>query len=219
MPELVTIPISFFEASFNFREHNPLLWLDRAKVVQALFTALKPWKVDIDNVEIINTGKTSEQGLKFKLPEKRITFFFGATLCKFSKDNADWATAEETIEVMNVAVSTLVESGKVEIATIETAVSLHLQMKAATPFIKILSPFIPPKLASLEDGDVRAMACILKWEKRRVYIDGSAQVANAIYLRFEREFEGQSNYAEIAKQILADEQAIFTVLDVAEDNQ
>ena len=217
MPELVSIPISFFEATFNYKEPNVMLWLERATVVQALFTALKPWHIAVDNVEIITTGKPSEQGLKFKLPQKQIAFFFSATLCKFSKDNADWESAEETINIMDVAFSTLARSGKVEAATIETVIALHLQPKALS-FMKILGPFVPTQLAAL-DKEVKTMASITKWDKRKVILDGSGQLANGIFLRFEREFDAKATYQQIAEQLRADEEALFALLDVKEDRQ
>ena len=192
-----------------------MLWLDRATVVQALFTALKPWHIDVDNVEIITTGKPSEQGLKFKLPEKQIAFFFSPTLCRFSKDNADWESAEETITIMDAAFAALARSGKIEAAKIETIIALHLQPKAL-PFMKILGRFVPPQLAAL-DGDVKTMASIAKWDKRKVIIDGSGQIANGMFLRFEREFDGTAAYQQIAEQLRADEEALFAMLDVKED--
>ncbi|MGA2425166.1 MAG: hypothetical protein ABSG07_14280 [Terriglobales bacterium] len=215
MPELISIPLSFFEATFPYKEPNVRLWLDRATVVQDLFTALKPWHIDVDNVEIITTGKPSEQGLKFKLPEKQIAFFFSPTLCRFSKDNADWESAEETIAIMDVAFSTLARSGKIEAAKIETVIALHMQPKAL-PFMKILGQFVPAQLAAL-DGEVKTMASIVKWDKRKVIIDGSAQIANALFLRFEREFDGTAAYQQIAEQLRADEEALFAMLDVKED--
>lgn len=171
--------------------------------------------IDVDDVEIITTGKPSEQGLKFKLPQNKIAFFFGAALCRFSKDNADWASAEETIKVMDVALSTVAKSGKIEIATIETVIALHMQPKTL-PFMKILGPFIPPKFAAME-GEVQTMASILKWKERKVIIDGSGQIANGIFLRFERVFDGTTTYQQISEQLLADEEALFALLDVKED--
>lgn len=217
MSELISIPISFFEATFIYKEPNVGLWLDRANVVQALFEALKSWQIDVDNIEVITTGKPSEQGIKFKLPQKQIAFFFGPTLCKFSKDNADWASAEETIVVMDRAVSALTKSGNVEVANIEAVIALHMQPKTL-PFMRILAPFIPDPLIRLGE-DVRTMANIVKWDKRRVIVDGSGQLANGIFLRFEREFDGSVTYQQMAEQLRADEEALFAVLDVKEDQQ
>jgi len=215
MPELVSIPISFFQATFEYKEPNITLWLDRATVVQSLFTALKPWHIDVDNVEIITTGKPSEQGIKFKLPAKQIAFFFSATLCRFSNDNSDWESAEETITILDAAFSTLARSAKIEAAKIETVIGLHMQPKVL-PFMKILERFIPSQLAAL-DGDVRTIASIVKWDKRKVIIDGSGQLANGVFLRFEREFDGTTAYQQIAEQLRADEEALFAMLDVKED--
>lgn len=215
MPELVSIPISYFEATFKYKEPNVMLWLERANVVQALFRALKPWNIHVDDVEIITVGKPSEQGLKFKLPQKQVIFFFSATLCKFSKDNADWESAEETITIMDASFSTLAKLGKIEAATIETAIALHMQPKAL-PFMKILERFVPAELAAL-DGEVKTMASIIKWDKRKVVIDGSGQLANGLFLRFEREFDGAVSYQQIAEQLRTDEEALFAILDVKEN--
>jgi hypothetical protein len=217
MPEIVVIPISFFEATFDYKETNIMLWLDRAVVVQALFAALKPWNVAVDDVEIITTGKPSEQGLKFKLPQKQASFFFSPTLCRFSKDNADWQSAEDTIAVMAAAYSALANAGKIEAATIKTVIALHMQPKSL-PFMNILRPFVPVSLIAL-DKDVKTMASIVKWDKRKVIIDGSGQLANGIFLRFEHEFDGAATYEEIAKQLRADEEAFFAILDVKEEQQ
>lgn len=215
MPELISIPIASFEATFKYKDTNVMLWLDRANVVQALFTALKPWDVDVDNVEIISVGKPSEQGIRFKLPSKRIAFFFSAAVSSFTKDNADWESAEETITIMDLAFSTLAKSAKIEVATIETVIALHMQPKTL-PFMKILGPFVPPQLATL-NGEIRSMASIIKWDKRKVIIDGSGQVANGVFLRFDREFDGTATYKEIAEQLRADEEVLFAMLGVKED--
>jgi|SRR5579864_8307730 len=215
MPELISIPISYFEVTFNYKEPNVGLWLDRANVVQAIFVALRPWQIAIDNVEVITTGKPSEQGIKFKLPQKQIAFFFGPTLCKFSKDNADWESAEETITILDAAFSGLAESGKISVETIETVIALHIQPKVL-PFMKILEPFVPAKFGAL-DRDIKAIASVVKWEKRKVIIDGSLQLANGIFLRFEREFHGSATYHQIAEQLRADEDALLALLDVKED--
>lgn len=217
MPEIVVIPISFFEATFDYKEPNIMLWLDRAVVVQALFAALKPWNVAVDDIEVITTGKPSEQGLKFKLPQKQVSFFFSPTLCRFSKDNADWRSAEDTIAIMDAAFSTLASAGKIEAATIKTVIALHMQPKTL-PFMDVLRPFVPTQLIALHE-DVKTMASIVKWDKRKVIIDGSGQLANGLFLRFEREFDGTATYEEIARQLRTDEEALFAMLDVKEEQQ
>ncbi len=44
MPELVTIPISFFEVAISYKRPVFQLWIDRAAVLQGIFDALEPWR-------------------------------------------------------------------------------------------------------------------------------------------------------------------------------
>ena len=152
MPETVLTPLSFFEVTIDYQEPNVKLWLDRAVVVQALLTALKPWKISVDNVEIITTGKASEQGLKFKLPEKYAAFFFGPALCKFTKDNASWESAEETIQIWDAAFSALAKTSGVIPASQKTAIALHPSAQN-TPYYRYLAAPDPSTAFSFGKGD------------------------------------------------------------------
>ncbi len=216
MSELISIPMSYFEVIADYEDPNVTLWLDRAAVVQNIFDALKPWSINVDNVEIVTSGLPSEQGIKFKLPEKRASFFFGPASCRFTKDNPVWASAEETITILDTALSTLIRLSGITIKSQRTLIALHFQPKTK-PFFEILKPFVPQQLAALDADPVETMAVVLKWDKRKVTIDGSGQIANGVFLRFEREFNGKTSYEEIANQLKADEDKIFSVLGVEED--
>jgi hypothetical protein len=48
-------------------------------------------------------------------------------------------------------------------------------------------------------------------------LDGSGQLANGLFLRFERDFSGSTTYEEIAHQSRADEEALFAMLGVEEE--
>lgn len=150
MPEKVAIPISFFEYTAEFSRPVLAALMDRAHIVQAVFDALMPWKADIDNLEPITTGKPSEQGVSFKLPEKRVKFFFGAGSCKFTKDDANWAVAEETITILRSALEAFKKTSGAEISLQNTAVMLHLQPQNKT-FLEILKPFLSPAIQSLHN--------------------------------------------------------------------
>ncbi|HZY72178.1 MAG TPA: hypothetical protein VFE22_03615 [Edaphobacter sp.] len=216
MPELITIPIAIVEIAIEYANPSMKLLVDRAKVVDQLFRAFKPWDIKIDDVEVLQEGKPSEQGVKFKLPLQRTSFFFGAAVCKLVRDNAAWDTVEETIEILNAGWKTLVEIGAVEPGTFKTSIAMHLQPKAL-PFIELLRPFAPAPLVTLDSMPIKAIAAVLKWEKRRVTIDGSAQLANGIFLRLEREFEGTTTFVEVAKQLKKDEDQTFTLIGVEEE--
>src|SRR6266851_3834341 len=113
MAELVTIPISIFELAIDYERPQFKFWMDRAPSVQGVFDALSLWEPRIDDVEVITTGKASEQGFTIKLPLKRVSFFFGPASCKFTRENVDWQTAEETMAVLDAAVSALIRSSGV----------------------------------------------------------------------------------------------------------
>lgn len=216
MPEIVTTPISYFEVEMEYAAPDIKMWLDRANVVQAVYAALRPWNITVDDVEIITTGKPSEQGIKFKIPQKLSSFFFGPAYCKFTHDSTSWETAEETIQILDAAFQALVAQTKTTVIKRKTTIVLHVQPKTL-PFFQILAPFVPPKLAALEAAPPTTMATVVKWDKRKLTIDGSAQLANGIFLRFEREFDADASYEDMARRLHADETEIFKTLDIQEE--
>jgi hypothetical protein len=216
MPELVTIPISFFELVVDYIRPDLNLLADRAPIVQGIFDVLKPWNLSVDDVEPITTGKISEQGVTFKLPLKRVLFFFGAASCRFTRDAVDWDSAEETLAILDAVLSALVQLSSVAMVTKKTAVGVHIQPRTMS-FMEILNPFLAPQLAALESEPVKTMATVAKWGKRKVTLDGSGSLANGVFLKFEREFESATTYQEIAEQLRRDEEELFRILGVEED--
>ena len=192
MAEIVTIPISIFELGVNFERPDFRLWLDRASVVQGVFDALKPWEPHVDDIESITAGKASEQGFTLKLPLKRVSFFFGPASARFTRENSDWRIVDETIAIIDAASSALIRTSGVAIGAKNTAVSLHIQPKSV-PFVSLLTPFLAPQLAALNAEPVSTIATVAKWENRKVTIDGSGVIANALFLRFEREFSSSAH--------------------------
>jgi hypothetical protein len=61
------------------------------------------------------------------------------------------------------------------------------------------------------------MATVVKWRDRKVTIDGSGILANAIFLRLEREFPSDATYETMAGQLRKDEEDLFGILGVEED--
>jgi hypothetical protein len=216
MAESVTIPVSVLELTLEYESPDFRLWLDRASIVQAVFDALSPWEPRFDDVDAVTTGKPTEQGFAIKLPLKRISFFFGAALCKFTRENVNWEMAEETITVLDAGVSALTRSSRAVIGLINTAVSLHIQPKSV-PFMKLLAPLIAPQVQGLDSEPIITMATVAKWPHRKVTIDGSGLVANAVFLRSEREFLSTAGYNEIAERLRDDQGDLFKLLGLEED--
>lgn len=217
MPEKVTIPIAFFEYTAKYVHPNFQALMDRARIVQGIYDSLGPWQIKVDDIEPITTGKASEQGINFRLPDKKILFFFGAESCKFTKNDANWEAAEDLIKIMKVGLKALRESASVEILNQHASVAMHLQ-PTKLKFVEILRPFLSPAMLRLENAEATAGAAIVRWEKLRVVLDGSAALANAVFLKFEREFERNASLESIATQLRSDEDAILKMLDVEESS-
>jgi hypothetical protein len=216
MPELVTVPISSFEFATNYERPQFKLWMDRVVIVQNVFDALRPWEPRIDDVDAVTVGKVSEQGFTIKLPPKSVSFFFGPASCRFTRENVDWHSADETIAILDAALSTLVKSSGVVLGPKQTAISMHLQL-TSRPFVNLLTPFIPQQLLALDHEPATTMATVVKWRNHKVTIDGSALLANAIFLRLEREFSSDATYETMAVQLRKDEEDLFRILGVEED--
>jgi hypothetical protein len=219
MAELVTIPISTFEITVDYEIPSIHLWADRVQaipVVEALFGAFAPWGITLDDMELVEQGKNSEKGLRYRLPRKKASFFFGPAFCKFIQDAADWRMAEESMAIVQAGVSTIIAIAKVNKGKQRTSLSLHLQPKIGK-FIHILRPFVPPQLENLDPSPVLTLASVVKWGNRSVYIDGSGSIANAVFLKLERDFSAEQDFRTIAEQIHEDERTLFNILGIEED--
>ncbi len=215
MAESVTVPISILDVTIEFVRPNLRLAMTRTDIVEELFDRFCHWDITVDDLEVISEGKPSEQGVKFKIPKRKTTFFFSPSQAHLTWDDANWNTAGETIEILNIGLDVLAKHGKVEVLKYKTAVILHLQPRNA-PFIEILKPFASPALAKIQSTPLTAFATVLRWEGRSVTIDGSAQIANAVYLRFERDFPGSFAIPDLAAEILADEQKLYSIIGIEE---
>ena len=213
MPELITIPSAAFEMVVEYSRPNMKLLVDRAKVVDQLFEKFSAWHIKVDDVDVKNDGKPSEQGVKFNLAAKRTSFMFGAGSCKLVWDDADWGLINQTIDILDAGWKTLEEIGEVKAGAFKTTIILHIQPKTMS-YIDVLRPIAPPSLVALESSSMKAAAAVVKWDRRRITVDGSAQLANGVFIKLEREFESTSSYQDIAKQLLADELQIFELLGV-----
>jgi hypothetical protein len=215
MAELVRIPNSFVELVIAYSRPDIRAFNDRAIMVQSVFDALSAWSPKLDDIEPLSTGKLSEQGFNFKLPLKQVSFFFGPASCRFTRDNADWGMAEETLAILDAGLSAFVEVSHISFGLRTAGIGVHLQ-PSDCPFMKILAPFVPPQLASLEMEPVKTMAVVVRWGKRKITLDGSAVLANAAFLKFEREFEGTDSLEDITRQLRLDEEQLFRILGVEE---
>lgn len=218
MPELVTIPFSTFEITIEYQTPRVDLCWDRRNVMQPIFEAFRQWGIQVDDVEAIDQGKLSDRGLKLRIPRRKASFFFGAAMCRFSQDNANWSMAEETISMISAGLTTLVAAGGVVASTVNAGLTLHLQPRTVS-FIDLLRPFTPLRLKGISDNgdDLRALASVVRFENRAIYLDGSNVIANAVLVKLDRTFPLGTSFEDIVVRLHADQTEIFNILDVEED--
>jgi hypothetical protein len=219
MAELITIPISTFDIVIDYERPSIRLWADRSRaidVLEALFEAFRPWGANLDDIEGLEQGRNSEKGVRYRLPTKKASFFFSGAFCRFTQDDANWAMAQESLAILNAGVSTLMHVAELRKGKQRTSLALHLQSKTGK-FIDILRPLIPLQVRTLETSPVFTVASVVKWGNRSVYIDGSGLIANAAFLKIDRDFTPDQTFEQIAQQIYADEAAMFNILGVEED--
>lgn len=218
MPELVTIPLSSLDISIEYQVPRVDLWWDRRNVVQPMFEAFRPWGIEINDVEAMEQGKLSERGLKLRIPGKKASFFFGPAMCRFSQDDANWSMARETISMVRAGLQTLIAAGSIVPSTIYASLTLHLQPRTLR-FIDLLRPFAPARFEAAGDvaNDLRALASVVRFSDRSIYLDGSGTLANAVLVKLDRTFAHGTQFEDIVEQLHADQVLIFNILDVDED--
>ena len=67
----ITIPISTFDLVISYAKPQIRLMADRVAPVQALLDALGEWHPDLDDMEIIATGKITEQGIRIRFAAQK----------------------------------------------------------------------------------------------------------------------------------------------------
>lgn len=215
MPAEITIPISIFEVTVQYEKPNIRLMADRAGAVQELFSAFAPWNPRLDDMEFITVGKPTEQGVRLKIASQNASFFFGATECKFVKNSAVWAEADQILAILTAALEALHRATGIVYADRTSILSLHLQPKTVQ-FRDILRKFIVPGILALSKEETTAMAIVSRWPKYRITLDGSAALANAIFLQAERQFDATTSFDDMKGMIFQDQQDLFKLLDVVE---
>ena len=193
-----------------------LLLLAVTVVFEEVFTALA-FNFLLANAEIINTGKPVDHKAIFRLPERGISFQFGAEGYRFSKEFLSWATAEDDGQILLAAERALMDGSSAKVASCIAIVGTHIQ-----PLNKsreeILAPFIPqPFKILMQQRQTRSYATHFMFVDGDAVIDFSVGFANGIFLRFSSRFNGHPPLSEILAKVRSDQDALFGILGIEED--
>ena len=217
MPELVKIPSASAEFVARFdRPYLGLLVSDRPKVFEAVMMALLPFDFRLANTEIVSTGKPVEEKLILRIPDRGISFQFGAEEYRFGKDGSSWATAPEDAEIWRAAETALLTESGAKVRSCSVTSAMHLQLLSKTRE-EILAPFISsPFKQLLAEKQAESFGCHIRFADGEVLIDHSLAYANGIFLKFSTRFQGKPSIDDILAGVRGDEEQVFKMLDVHE---
>ncbi|MGO4884672.1 MAG: hypothetical protein ACLP59_28205 [Bryobacteraceae bacterium] len=217
MPDLVKIPMASAEYLARFdRPYVGLIALDRPRIFEAVVAALLPFNFRLTNTELVTAGSLADHKVIFRLPDRGISFQFGAEEYRFGKDGSSWSTAEEDAGVLLAAERALLEGSGAKVESCLATIAMHLQPLAKTRE-EILAPFVPEPLKPLmTNRHAQTFANHLKWADGDVLLDFSLALANGIFLRLSSLFKGQPPLTDILNKVRSDEEVLFGILGIEE---
>ena len=217
MPAAFTIPLCSFDMSFVYDQPVVSFMADPAPLIREVFAAYAPWKPNFDDIQFPNEGKNSDRGVNFKIASQNASLFVGPAHSRFVKETANWAEADLIESLMQAGLSAIRRVAELNFRSQHTVLSMHVQ-PTIVPFRDIIrKALMTERIVALDAEPTNGMAMILKWPSYRVTIDGSAAIANGIYLQLERDFGGQATFDEVKTAIRADQLALYDLLDFKEE--
>jgi hypothetical protein len=217
MPELVKIPLA--SAEYLARFERPCVGFianDRLRAFEAVLAALLPFNLRLANTEIVTTGTPADNKVIFRIPERGISFQFGAEEYRFNTEFSAWSTADEDGQVLLAAERALMEGSRVQVVSCVVTVAMHLQPLTKTRE-ELLAPFVPePFKTFMTQRQARRYGNHLQWADGDVLLDFSVGFANGIFLRFTSQFNGHPPLSEVLAKVRSDQDTLFGILGVEE---
>ena len=217
MSDLVKIPMASVEYVARFdRPYVGLIANERPRVFEAVVSALLPFNFRLANTEIVSTGTMADHKVIFRLPERGITFQFGAEEYRFGKEGSSWISVQEDAQVLLAAERALLDGSGAKVESCSVTLAMHLQPLAKTRE-EILAPFLPEPFKPLvKQHQTHTFGNHLKWPDGDVLLDFSVAFANGIFLRLTSQFKGQPLLPDILTKVRSDEETLFGILGIEE---
>ena len=218
MSELVKIPAASSEYVARFdRPYVGFIFDDRPKVFERIVTALLPFNYRLANTELVTTGTPADHKVIFRIPERGISFQFGAEEYRFGKEGSSWATAAEDTEVWSAAEAALLTESGAKIGSCSIALGMHLQLLSKTRD-QVLAPFMPePFKQLLIERQAQTFGCHMRFaDGGDLLLDYSLLYANGIFLRLSSQFRGRPPGPDILAKVRSDQDKVFGMLGIQE---
>ena len=105
---------------------------DRPRVIISIVTALLPFNFRLANAELVTTGTLADNRVILRIPERGISFQFGAEEYRFGKEGSSWATMAKDSEVWHAAEGALLMESGAKVQSCEVTLMMHLQLLSRT---------------------------------------------------------------------------------------
>ncbi len=217
MPDLVKVPLASTEYQARFeRPSIGFIGVDRPRAVEAVVDALLPFGFRLANSDFVATGPLADHKVVFRFPDRGITLQFTAEYFQFTKEGSNWATAKEDMNILVAAERALLNGGSsVTVANCLVTIAMHAQL-LARPREEVLASFLPAPFR--EWRKAISYGNHLRWADGDLLLDFSAVFANGIFLKFSSRFDGHPSAPEILEQVQEQENSIFQLLGIQEQD-
>lgn len=208
---LAEIPFSIVEYTAVFKKPILEAWTVPAYLVSAALNALEPFGFRLEGVEVKTPSNLSEYAIVFRRNPPGVTLTLGIGKLGIVAENLDWTEVDQFIAASRAGITAIVEKSRAEFQAQHIALGMHIQLRTK-PRHEVTAPLLAPAAYRLLDGDIKFPGVILQREKAVIIVDGSLAYANALFVRINREHEGNVPLEEIAQILLADEKRLFETL-------
>ena len=216
MPDLVKIPLASTEYQARFeRPSIGFIGLDRPRAVEAVVDALLPFGFCLANSDAIGTGPLADHKVMFRFPDRGISLQFTAEYFQFTKEGSNWSTAKEDMSILVAAEQALLDGSSAKVANCLVTIAMHAQL-LGRPREEVLASFLPAPLR--EWRKAISYGNHLKWSDGDLLLDFSAIFANGVFLKFSSRFDGHPPTPQIIEQVHKQENSIFQLLGIQEQD-
>jgi len=204
---IAEIQQAFFEYRANFKEPITIFWSGgrQAEIINAMYKALSPWRMDLDNVAWQQSAKNlREVQLSFAVPSQLASVQVGIAGVTMTAFNPDWSRAPELLRLFQAGLGALKESIGEEFQSQQATLGFHLRPPAARPFREVVAQFVN---AEALGSDAAMFGVSVYYSDHTFILDSSAAIQGGLFVKLVRNFTPEKPFEEMAKALYADEEA------------
>jgi hypothetical protein len=198
-----------FEYRANFREPVTAFWQSerQAELIKAVYKALSPWKVPLENVSWNSAAKNvGEIQLNFSAPSLLANIQIGISGVTMTAFNVVWSNAKTLVAFFQAAVDATKGSAQEDFQSQLATLAFHIK-PGPWAFKEVLAQFVNAKALGADDANMYGVSVY-----RNDYsfvIDGSVVIPGGAFVKLIRSFGADKRLEEVAAVILRDEETVL----------